>query len=348
MNNRWIKNHKLASALLKGYLNVLPTGRYPAACIFLSVPLQEVDINVHPRKEEVQFLHPRTIEQLITQTVKTSLEKQLSSQLRKPVVLADSNFAFTPVPAFFEQMHTPMHVSQNYTTPSIALPTFDSIETHLTMPEQQRAFAMPIAPADAPIREQQPYTIIGQFHQTYILIEKEDGLFLIDQHAAHERILYEQFSQARNSQSSIKLLFPEFIQLAAEDFEKLVPHLHILHANGFEVEQCGPHELVVQAAPVQLKHCTISDLIKDIIGWITNSAAISSDEFYTQVHEKMHAQMACKAAVKAGDVLTIQHMHQLLADLDATDNRFSCPHGRPTGWLLPLIEIEKKFKRNYK
>ena len=62
----------------------------------------------------------------------------------------------------------------------------------------------------------------------------------------------------------------------------------------------------------------------------------------------MHAQMACKAAVKAGDVLTIQHMHQLLADLDATDNRFSCPHGRPTGWLLPLIEIEKKFKRNYK
>src|SRR5690606_9093820 len=144
---------------------------------------------------------------------------------------------------------------------------------------------------------------------------------------------------------TIQLLFPQIITLSAQDIALITPSLDILLNNGIVVEQCASNQLIVQSLPVHLKDQSIQDLIKEMIGWIVEYKSFEETELKKAVNNKLQAQMACKAAVKAGDVLTREKMQQLLTDLEKTANRFSCPHGRPTGWLLSLNEIEKKFKR---
>ncbi len=189
------------------------------------------------------------------------------------------------------------------------------------------------------------YKLIGQFNKTYILIEKEDGLFLVDQHAAQERILYELFSLRFQDIATIKLIFPQIISITHSDLQTLEPHLNIFHQNGISIELFGTNQLKVESTPVHLKNQSLDDLVQQVIAWIKEYNALDSEKFFKIINEKLHAQMACKAAVKAGDVLTHEQMKQLLHDLQTTSNRFTCPHGRPTGWLLSIDEIEKKFKR---
>jgi DNA mismatch repair protein MutL len=124
-----------------------------------------------------------------------------------------------------------------------------------------------------------------------------------------------------------------------------MPHLDIFTDNGIVIEQCATDQLRIESLPVHLKDQSLDDIIKTTIGWITESNALDHQELKKLLNNKLQAQMACKAAVKAGDVLTQEKMEQLLRDLEKTANRFSCPHGRPTGWLLSLHEIEKKFRR---
>jgi DNA mismatch repair protein MutL len=190
-----------------------------------------------------------------------------------------------------------------------------------------------------------PYRLIGQYNSTYLLIEKEDGLFLVDQHAAHERILYELFSERFNEVITINLLFPQIITLSTQDMTVINPHLDIFTNNGIIIEQCASDQLVVQSIPIQLKEQSLIDIIGETISLITENALVDEISLKKTLNNKLQAQMACKAAVKAGDILTLEQMIQLLRDLEKTANRFSCPHGRPTGWLLSLHDIEKKFKR---
>ena len=103
--------------------------------------------------------------------------------------------------------------------------------------------------------------------------------------------------------------------------------------------------MIIQAIPVHLKEVPLEELVRQTVGWIQENQRLDNDQLYKKVNEKLHAKMACKAAVKAGDILTTAQMHQLLRDLEKIENRFTCPHGRPTGWDIPLYDIEKKFKR---
>jgi DNA mismatch repair protein MutL len=189
------------------------------------------------------------------------------------------------------------------------------------------------------------YRLIGQYNATYLLVEKEDGLFLVDQHAAHERILYELFSERFNEVATVQLLFPQTITLSPDDIELITPHLDIFTSNGIIIEQYAHDQLIIQSLPVHLKEHSLNDLLKEVIGWIIEYKSLNAQEFKKTINNKLHAQMACKAAVKAGDILTQEKMEQLLHDLEKTANRFSCPHGRPTGWLISLNDIEKKFRR---
>lgn len=372
VNQRWVKQQKLSSALLKGYLNVLPPARYPAACLFIDVKPEEVDINIHPRKEEVQFLHPRVIEQLIQNMVRTTLETHLSKQLKKDVTfaparqVAHSTYAangglhFEPIYNIRQNTALP-HVEPNSPTYSYKNSLFTD-EPFAPEIEQKSVFQAqqvqsfepqeflensPHEPIELPQTLEQPYTLLGQYHKTYLLLEQEDGLFLIDQHAAHERVLYEIFSRRFDEVATVALLFPQTITLQSQDIKILEPHLDIFLRNGIEVSIMGDTQLVVRSTPVHLKNQSLEDLIQNVIGWIVQTNAADQDQFFKAINEKMHAQMACKAAVKAGDILTHEQMHQLMKDLYTTKNRFACPHGRPTGWLLSLGEIEKKFKRTY-
>ena len=386
VNKRWVKNQHLSSALVKGYANVIPQGRYPIAVINITVPSHEVDINIHPRKEEVKFLHPRRVEQILQQAVKSALENNLSQHLKKDVTIkpaeqktytqnvrdfnpfdfdtflktVDQNpFKFNlseDVSHHVNHTKNELNIENKYRAhPDIsneALAKLELIEEYPRVLNDLDPFVPSSKDTNTKFSIPQPLTIhqknyrlIGQYNNTYLLVEKEDGLFLVDQHAAHERILYELFSQRFHEVATIQLLFPHIITLNTHDMETIIPHLDIFIQHGILIEQCASDQLIIQSLPVHLKNESINEIIKEAISWIIECQLLDKDSFKKTINHKLQAQMACKAAVKAGDILTQEKMEQLLSDLEVTANRFSCPHGRPTGWLLSLSEIEKKFRR---
>jgi len=354
VNNRWVSNFQLSRALLNGYQNVLPQGRYPSAMVKITIDPTLVDINVHPRKEEVAFLHPRITEQLITSAVRNALEERVSAQIAKPVSFrpAEDLPPVTPQPKTFVPFDFDSLPNDPFQAKEISEPQTQPASTAM-------APTPPTTAATAPPGEQQTsvYTnskvlpnesehhIIGQYHNTYILIEHEDGLLIVDQHAAHERVLYEIFAQRFEELPTIKLLFPQSVPLNPDDIELLRDHLDLFTQNGITIEQRGSDRLSIEATPVHLKDVSISELIKEAIGWLREYTDLDREALTQKMHEKLRAQMACKAAIKAGDQLTIAQMRQLLCDLDQAPNRDQCPHGRPTSWLLRLSEIERKIRR---
>ncbi|HLC07027.1 MAG TPA: hypothetical protein VJJ26_02450, partial [Candidatus Babeliales bacterium] len=364
--------------------NVIPNGRYPIGAITITVPANEVDINIHPRKEEVKFLHPRRVEQALQQAVKAALENNVSAHLKKDVTFKSaptysqqvrdfsySSFApFDTLPSealrasgeeslnWSKEIFTKeknLHknwkynlLDDNLDPLALSVPAGDvskgaedNGQVLIDLNHQQT----PFVDDSSKQTSADSYRLIGQYNTTYLLVEKEDGLFLVDQHAAHERILYELFSQRFTEVATIQLLFPHIITLSAQDIDTITPHLDIFTTNGILIEQCASDQLIVQSLPVHLKDQSIADIVKEVISWIAECASLDEATFKKTINHKLQAQMACKAAVKAGDILTQEKMEQLLRDLEKTNNRFSCPHGRPTGWLLSLSEIEKKFRR---
>jgi DNA mismatch repair protein MutL len=349
VNNRWVHNFKLTNALVKGYSNVLPTGRYPAAVICISIDQKTIDINIHPKKEEIKFMNQRYVESALTAAIKATLENHLSKQLKKHVTLAQKIPTFdnnpfqnipTTGPSQFKYIESaPMQIDSMPLPPNpIAIPkpplTKDPIKNNMVPVEQ--------------INIPEQYALIGQFKKTYLLLEHKEGLFVIDQHAAHERILYEKFEKRFKDVAVVPLLFPLMITISEEDMSLLAPHLFLFKDHGIEIEPFGHTQLAVKATPVFLKNQPFEDVIQQTVGWIKEFQGVDSKDFFKKITERIRAQMACKAAVRAGDFLSNETMEQLLSDLESTENRFSCPHGRPTSWLLETKEIEKKFKRDYK
>jgi DNA mismatch repair protein MutL len=350
VNQRWIKNQNLAKALLKGYMNVIPQGRFPSAIIKVDIDAEQLDINIHPRKQDVEFLHPRLIEQLIQKGVKEALEANLSRYLKKPILIhteepqeqrfnylrGSSQFFSEPFEHINNQISSDSKQNVALLEPRKPLPSYE-YKKNDAQPEQETINTQ---------EETEPLLrLIGQYKTTYILIEDEKGLCIIDQHAAHERILYEQFHKRFGYIATVNLLFPQLIKLSAQEYETIAPYLETIGQHGIQAESFGDNQLIVQATPVHLKNTSIHELINEIIGMIVENKHLFKDEFLKILHEKLHAQMACKAAVKAGDKLTQEQMNQIIFDLNKTENRFSCPHGRPTSWLLTSYELEKKFKR---
>ncbi len=359
VNKRWIKDLPLSRALLRGYTNVLPPARYPCASIFIEVDPAHVDINIHPKKEEVQFLHPRTIESLLQSSVKAVLEEHLSAQIKQPVSFSQARyeaptpfpqqksfqpFDFGRIPEPFAQ-HQPAIVHSQLEKPAwhdepMSTPYQPMLQTLAEPDINMSAFQ-----AEQNTTQEASFQVIGQYNNTYILIERPNGLFLIDQHAAHERILYELFSKRFQDVATVTLMFPEIITLSSDDMAAVADKLEIFTENGINLEQFSENQLIVQSTPVHLKNIKLDEFIRDTAAWVREFDSIDRQTLFTTLHEKLRAQMACKAAVKAGDPLTHDEMTKLLQDLEKTDNRLTCPHGRPTGWLLSLYDIEKRFKR---
>jgi DNA mismatch repair protein MutL len=345
VNARWVKNYALTKALLKGYSNILPQGRYPAAVIHIQVPPEAVDVNVHPRKDEVLLLHARTIEQNIQAYIKTTLEKQIALQLRKST---SPVYPQTPAYTVLKTINEPSFARNTYAQHAPLLS--QELTTKNYDPEQLTRF--PSKNESTEILDQQSitlqemqYHIIGQLHATYIMLEHPQGLLLVDQHAAHERILYELFAHRFEQVASVTLLFPQIVHLTTHDITLLTPYIDLLTAHGIVTEIFSPTQCIITALPAPLKENNMEQLLLSCIGWIKEFSAIPHADLQAQLHEKLHAQMACKAAVKAGDVLSLEQMHELIEKLQQSNNRMSCPHGRPTTWLIASYDIEKKFKR---
>lgn len=387
VNGRWIKNFTLARAVMTGFAQVLATGKYPVAVIALTVPPDSVDINVHPRKEELVFVNPRKIEHAITQAVKKTLEAAISQTLRggwqtpqdlftqTPSHTMDSAGPFARGPEFAEsalnqdpfraessatsfstqsswghnqsQSWSPTDSNATAQMPySITMPSSQATNLGLSSHATQQSAKPPIARIFEQTEKQ--YQLIGQLHKTYLLLEHEDGLLLIDQHAAHERIVYERLDTQFAALPATQLIFPEVVELSASDITMITEHLVLMQQYGFGVEVVGPQQLAITATPVAAKGINMQELLQFLVSTVLTLGTLDTESIKRIASEKLRAQIACKTAVKAGDVLSVEQMQQLLADLFKCPNRFSCPHGRPTSWLMATHEIEKKFKRDYR
>lgn len=338
VNSRWIKNQPLMKAALRGYSDVHQQGRYPSVFIFMKTDPGLIDVNIHPRKEEVQFFHAHKIEQLLQKKIHDQLNDyvRMTLQHTEPVhqdmppnremFASPSNFRtdFSRQP-FYSVVPT---VEKSFTSQSTLTSTWRPIETQSVLTTLS-------------------YQLIGQFHQTYILLEKDDGLLMIDQHAAHERILYELFKKRFDQVESMKLLFPHTVTFDEDSMALLMKNQQLLARHGIIGDQMGADRFVIKSVPIYLKNADLASLIKEIITFLNEAQGLESDQFLVFITKKINAQMACKAAVKAGDELTREKMEEIINQLEQTENRLTCPHGRPTIWFLSLSEIEKKFRRDY-
>jgi len=389
VNKRWVKNPKLTQALIKGYANVLPQGRYPAAVVHITCDPEQVDINIHPRKEEVQFMHQRAIETALEHMVRKTLENYTttSTQITNQFTSQVTQTAQAPLeqPAFVQSAHKAPDIQFSNTTFASdstsgsvgsvqlnsaslgALEVPNKYETAQFSAVLDKVFALeplpepeistkfqqiPLSESEQPagltevlVEQAQAYKLIGNYKHTYILIENQEGLVLIDQHAAHERILYEQFASRFDDVAVSSLIAPLIITVNKQEIELIEQHAQLFLAYGIALEPMGPNQYALKTAPVMIKHKDLADTVKQLLADIQECTQPDAVLFEKALHHAVRAQMACKAAVKAGDVLTHEQMHELVTTLHKTPMRFSCPHGRPTSWTLRLFEIERSFKR---
>lgn len=380
VNGRWVKNYKLSSALTKGYQGVLRDGQFPCAVISITVPQHTIDINIHPRKEEVQFLHPRKIELMLQNTVHKLLNEHIVAQLQQDLGSINSPGGHSAWHGQSLEPHVPTYAPTHARAQELSAPYFPAHESHIPVtqvPYDWQKSTPELAPelnaatityTQQPLLQettsqelQQNYMLLGQLKQTYIILETDAGLMMVDQHAAHERVLYEQIGAQLAQAESIKLLFPEIITLPASSTHHplILPVLRSLGvvgseiellANlaqdfGIEIEPFGQNQLRVSATPVYVKPHMLKDIILNMAQELSMTGALDPQTARKQMAHKLQAMIACKAAVKAHDVLNEAEMHQLIKQLLATPNRLTCPHGRPTSWVISTYDLERRFKR---
>jgi DNA mismatch repair protein MutL len=354
VNHRWVKNYKLAQAFIKGYQGMMQPNRYPAGVLFITLEAPYVDINIHPRKEEVQFLHPRLVTDLIEKTVNDALQHSQEA-LFKPAyslpkaALPDASIQLPREPfcqSTTEQIldraqhHTPQQVpsQENQDAFLKAVTAYFSHEEGPEVPKE----------TNLTIISDLHYRLIGQILHTYILIEIEESLVYIDQHAAHERVIYERLRTQSEEIARVRLLFPQVLPVLKTDLDLLEPHLELLQSFGIEAQRMSETELVITATPLFVKNQSLEDCVKQAIAVLHEHQYLDATDLQKIVHERIHALLSCKAAVKAGDELSSESMHSIISELYTCDNKLTCPHGRPTIWELKTSDLEKKFKRDYR
>jgi DNA mismatch repair protein MutL len=371
VNGRRIKNHALGKALIKGYGNNIPPARYPASIILIDINSAEVDVNVHPRKDEVQFLNPRRVELLITNAVVQALTDHVALPLRPAKAAMADLPTFAPsttlhrdneegtfnrrsaavVQNLIRQHQAMLHGAHRteFSVTLSAAPHVDEVSVSTTTLDVQQMMLPPMPFLDDTPEEKSlnddTYRLIGQYNNTYLLVDTREGLLVVDQHAAHERILYERFGERFDASAAVNLVVPISVELPAASYATIAGHIGLLQQYGIGIEPFGQRQFVIRSTPVYLKHCSFLELLQELAAAIDEDAGLEPVDVERRLHEHLRAQMACKAAVKAGDVLGAEQLNALLNDLSTIPNRFSCPHGRPTTWLLTLSDLEKKFRR---
>ncbi len=379
VNLRPVRNKTLTAALDEAYKSLTPEKRYPACVLLVGIDPRQVDVNVHPAKIEVRFQR----EQAVFEAVVNALRAALLQHGMIPSALppsASRGAAITPArppdAAVIHQMllqraglaPAPPETDASPTPPELPAaepPSEATVAPPASADPFERAarLAAP-APSPAPAEETPPLIeteplqtthlpfaylledlfILGQTQNTYIIASTRQGLVIIDQHVAHERVLYEQLCYKRGALPIPKqhLLAPETLQLSRRDALLLQEKLPELEAIGFELEPFGADAYLVRAVPAALKGDPVQTL-RDIVDEL---AELSVSKRLPIAREQIWITTSCKLAVKAGDPLSMPEMRKLIEDLARTENPYLCPHGRPITLLLTWQEIERRFKRS--
>lgn len=321
VNGRWIQDVGLTSALVQAYHTMLMVGRYPLAAVFLEIPPELVDVNVHPAKAEVRFRGRDQVFSSVQRAVRRAL------------------LAHTPVAG----------IELEYPGSSIRFPYHDNsrsatqeAEHWKGIPESSREFPETTGGSQLTGRRIPILRLIGQIAGTYLVAEGPDGLYLVDQHAAHERVLYEKYLVQRSTVIPRQaLLSPATVEFTPAASRLLEDQLGLLDKLGFGVELFGANTFLVRAMPVLLAHLNPADALRALV------EDFEEDEtpFGTEMEARIIARVCKRAAVKAGQILSPEEQKALLSDLEACQSPRTCPHGRPTMIHLSVDLLERQFGR---
>jgi len=321
VNRRWIQSPLLGAALRQAYGNLLPPGRFPAATVWLTVPPERLDVNVHPTKREVRFADEERVFALVASACARPL-----SQIAPPFTVVHGGGPEMPVaePAWAGRVREGPPEQ-----------TYLGLEVPAAAPVEGTAAPAPPATAEPEL---------WQLHRTYILAPVRGGLVIVDQHAAHERILYEE-ALARlegGPGASQQLLFPTLVDLTNDQFELLLELGPFLRQLGWDLSLLGPPTVVIQGVPSGLRHERPGQLLQDVLDGMNEGTGRAAQE---DVAHRLAASYACHAATRAGDPLTQQEMLSLVDRLFATSRPHGDPHGRVTFVRLDLEELHRRFGR---
>jgi DNA mismatch repair protein MutL len=341
VNGRAIDSGILATALREGYHTALMRGQFPVTFLFVDLDPQDVDVNVHPAKREVRFRDPARIREAIVEAVQRTLESGRIDWQRKfsaPApggTTAVSSRTLSSVPP--SAVIAPETAARG--SPSGA-PFIDRPTPIRPQPIVTPAY---LEPGAAP-KDDQQFQIIGVLNRLYVLMENSDGLVLVDQHAAHERILFEELRRRMEEQGvpSQRMLLPQIFSLPPRDAEWVERNVATLQKMGIGIESFGANSFRVDTLPAFLEVADAADFLRRVIDELKTTSRGSSP---LRLGEDMIAKTVCRHAVKANDPLRYPEIDKLIRDLLACDLPYCCPHGRPTMIQISHAELEKKFGR---
>ncbi|MDD4170824.1 MAG: DNA mismatch repair endonuclease MutL [Syntrophomonas sp.] len=328
VNNRLVKSPMLARAVDEGYRGLLLAREFPAVLLFLTIEKGEVDVNVHPQKNEVRFRDEKIVFRLINQAIKDRLtDSPYSGSTRMEWGTTSSRLSNPAASGSSQPIH---HETSRIFEPGMP---FDFSNQTVERPAWKG-----LDMEERPLADHE-FAVIGQCFNSYILVEKGEELWVVDQHAAHERIRYSRLLEQRESQAahSQLLTFPLAFDLSTAGMDVLEERHEIWRELGFDIESIGPNSAIIRSAPPELQGKEI-EFINECLELLQNEQPIN-------LHREIYAMMACKQAVKAGESLTRAEMAMLIKDLLQVNDYRNCPHGRPTIIQISHLELDKRFKR---
>jgi len=319
LNGRYIKNKALTFAAEAAYKNLLMTGKFPFYAIHINTPPSFADVNVHPSKQEVKFADERAVCDAVYWALKNALTKEANEQIK--VFKPKSTHSFKN-----DRLSEPIH--------QIEIPDIGSVKGFISHIAQSGGNQID--------KTQTEYKIAGQLFNTYIIAEFNDRIILIDQHAAHERIIFERLKKAYALKNPLSqaLLSPIVLVLSPDEHTNLLDNLEDFINMGFKIEDFGNNSILVRQTPVNLEQSELKALISELL--LIKSLPGGAISKYD---EKMLQSISCKAAVKGNHSLQRSEIDALIAGVLSEDGISTCPHGRPLTVTITKYEFEKMFKR---
>ena len=353
VNNRPVRDKLLLGAIKGAYQDVLASNRYPLCALFFDIDPAFVDVNVHPTKAEVRFWDNALVRGVLVSAIRQALamgDKRTAQTVPLENIIADSipDFATTQTDTFALYEHSGPSLLNK------AIPSSLKRHPQISLPELKELYSVKIEEQDSHIAsfptsepdEDYPLGIAkAQFHNTYIISQTANSIVIVDQHAAHERIVMEKLKAdllSGKRTASQMLLIPEIVELSGTEKVNLLENTVDLEKLGLVVEEFGNTAVLVREIPALIKDCDVQKLIHDL------AEEMSEWGNGFSLEKKMHlvcATCACHGSVRAGRALNIDEMNQLLRDMEKTEHSGQCNHGRPTYVKLSLAEIEKLFDR---
>lgn len=341
-NSRVIQSRFITKAIDTAYHSLLPKTGYPFTVLNIIIPQDCIDVNVHPQKTEVKFSNEQLIYRLIYKAVLNTLKeathnfKNLATTLEIPSKEKQTS-TFLRTPTYTSKPEQPVTLWHDQPIP------FQSAQKII----QKETSVIPIDLDDnisyvqSKDNQRISFQALGQIEECYIIARGEDGLYIIDQHAAHERILYDKMANATGGIPIQQLLTPTFLEFDATEFKIVEANAETFHKLGFTFDQVGPNTIRILEVPSDIPLSEIENIIREVLVKLADM----QNPTPSQLRHACLQTAACRAAIKAGDSLNMMQMRALLEDLFNTDLPYNCPHGRPAIVKFSTKELAKMFKR---